>query len=204
MKVTALEKKRKYLTGVFIDFEYALDLDTRVLEENRILPDTELDDDRLRDLITQSELRRAKEKALWLISFRDHSSKELFIKLRRDFSEDTANATVERMKELRLIDDESYARRLARDLHAKHLSEQNIRMKLIEKGIDREFAENVASELEIDPVSEISILIEKKYIKKISDETGRRRTVAALQRAGYKWSDIKSALSRFVDDNYNS
>lgn len=203
MKVTALEKKRKNLTSVFIDFEYALDLDTRVLEENRILPGTELDDDRLHSLIFQSEHRRAKEKALWLISFRDHSSKELFVKLRKDFSEDTANATVERMIELRLIDDESYARRLAKDLHAKHLSEQNIRRKLIEKGIDKDFAESVASELEIDPVEEICILIEKKYIKKLSDETGRRRTVAALQRAGYRWSDIKSALSRFVHDDYD-
>lgn len=203
MKITALQKKKKYLTAVYIDFEYALDLDTRILEENRILPDTEIDDDRLRELISQSEHRRAKEKALWLISFRDHSSKELFLKLKRDFREDVAEATVERMRELRLIDDESFARRLAKDLHSKHLSEQNIRMKLMEKGIDRDFAESVAQELDIDPVEEISILIEKKYSKKISDETGRRRTVAALQRAGYKWSDIKSALMRFTNDNYD-
>lgn len=200
MKITALQKKKKYLTGVYIDFEYALDLDTRVLEENRILPDKEIDDEKLRELISQSEHRRAKEKALWLISFRDHSSKELFVKLKRDFSEEVANATVERMRELRLIDDESFARRLARDLHTKHQSEQNIRLKLIEKGIDRDFAESVVSELEIDPVEEITILIEKKYSKKLSDETGRRRTVAALQRAGYKWSDIKSALAHFDED----
>jgi len=203
MKVTSLQKKKKFLTAVYIDFEYAMDLDTRILEENHIVPDTEIDDERLLELISLSQHRRAKEKALWLISFRDHSSKELYDKLRRDFSEEVSEATVIRMRELRLIDDESYARRLARDLHAKHQSEQNIKLRLMQKGIDRDFSEAVISELEIDPVEEICILIEKKYSKKLSDETGRRRTVAALQRAGYKWSDIKSALSRFTKDNYN-
>lgn len=202
MTVTNLQKKRKYLTSVYIDFEYAVDLDTRVLEENRIMQNTEIDDDKLRYLISQSEHRRAKEKALWLISFRDHSSKELHDKLRKDYSEEVATDTVERMFELRLLDDESYARRLAKDLCSKHQSPSNIRQKLIQKGIDRETAESIVEELDIDPVEEICALIEKKYSSKLSDEKDLRRTVAALQRAGYKWSDIKSGLSRFEEDNF--
>lgn len=202
MQVTNLEKKRKYLTSVYIDFEYALDLDTRVLEENRISVGTLMDDDKLRDLISESAHRRAKEKALWLLSYRDHSSKELYDKLVRDFSEEVAKDTVERMHELRLLDDESYARRLAKDLKSKHQSPSNIRYKLIQKGIDRESAESIVEDLDIDPVQEICTLISKKYLNKITDEKGLRRTVAALQRAGYKWSDIRSALSHFTEDNF--
>lgn len=202
MKVTNLEKKRKYLTALYIDHEYAMELDTRVLEENRITAGTELDDEKLRSLISESQLRRAKEKALWLISYRDHSSKELFDKLSKDYSEEVSEATVQRMQELRLINDEAYARKLSKDLHSKHQSPSNIRYKLIQKGIDKEEAECIVEELEIDPVCEICALIEKKYVNKISDEKGLRRTVAALQRAGFRWSDIKSALSRYSEDNF--
>lgn len=202
MKVTALEKKRKYLTAVYIDGEYAMELDTRVLEENHIITGIELDDDALFTLVSQSRHRRAKEKALWLISYRDHSAKELYDKLKRDYTPEVAEATVERMQELRLINDEVYAWRLAKDLLAKHQSPSNIRQKLIQKGIDRDFAENLVEELDIDPVEEICLLIEKKYANKLYDEKNLRRTVAALQRAGYKWSDIKAALANFTEDNF--
>ena len=202
MKVTNLKKKRKYLTAIFIDHEYAMDLDTRVLEENRITQGVELTDEKLHSLLLESQHRRAKEKALWLLSFRDHSSKELCDKLSKDYSEEVAENTVERMKELRLINDEAYAKRLAKDLLAKHQSPSNIRYKLIQKGIPREEADIIVEELDIDPISEICALIEKKYINKLADEKGLRRTVAALQRAGYKWSDIKSALAHFTEDNF--
>ena len=202
MKVTNLEKKRKFLTAVYIDHEYAMDLDTRVLEENRINTGTELTDEKLYALLRESQHRRAKEKALWLISFRDHSAKELYQKLLKDYSEEVAENTVERMKELRLINDEAYAKRLAKDLLAKHQSPSNIRYKLIQKGIPREEADIIVEELDIDPISEICALIEKKYINKLADKKGLRRTVAALQRAGYKWSDIKSALAQFTEDNF--
>ena len=202
MTVTNLEKKRKFLTAVYIDHEYAMDLDTRVLEENRIVQGTELTDEKLYSLLLESQHRRAKEKALWLLSFRDHSSKELYDKLIKDYSEEISEATVNRMKELRLINDEVYAKKLAKDLLSKHQSPSNSRYKLIQKGFPREEAELIVEELDINPVDEICALIEKKYINKLADEKGLRRTVAALQRAGYKWSDIKSALAHYTEDNF--
>ena len=56
------------LSAVYIDGEYAMNLDTRVLLENRVDVGNELDDEALRELIDLSNERRAKEKALWLIS----------------------------------------------------------------------------------------------------------------------------------------
>lgn len=202
MKITAVEPRRKYLSALYIDGEFALCLDTRVLQENRVAAGTELNDERLRELIELSDFRRAKEKALWLLSYRDHSSKELLDKLRRDYNEDTAEKTVVRMQELGLLNDISFAQRYANDLHAKHTSPSTIRYKLTQKGIDKETADEIIENLQIDPCDEIEALIEKKYLKNLSDEKGIKRTIAALQRAGYRWSDIKSVLSRYTEDNY--
>ena len=63
------------LSAVYIDGEYAMNLDTRVLLENRVDVGNELDDEALRELIDLSNERRAKEKALWLISYRSHSKR---------------------------------------------------------------------------------------------------------------------------------
>ncbi len=203
MTVTAVEPRRKSLSALFIDGEYAMKLDTQTLLENRITAGVEIDDEDLHRLIELSNLRRAKEKALWLISYRDHSSKELYDKLRRDYSEESAQKALQRMQELGLINDAAFAKRYAAELHSKHQSPSTIRYKLIEKGIDRDTADEIVDSLEIDPIEEIATLVEKKYARNLHDEKGIRRTVAALQRAGYRFSDIKSVLSSYIQDDYN-
>lgn len=199
MTVTAVEPRRKGLSAIYIDGEYAMKLSTHTLAENRIVAGTELDDERLRFLIESSDLHRAKEKALWLISYRDHSSGELYDKLRRDFPSDISQKALERMQELGLINDRAFAERYARELHRKHTSPSAILRKLIEKGIPQEDAQDIVDSLEIDPKEEIEALVGKKYLKSLSDEKGLRRTYASLQRAGYKYSDIKSVLSQYTD-----
>lgn len=200
MTVTAVEPRKKNLSALYIDGEFAMKLDTQTLLENRISAGTELDDEALHELIQKSDLRRAKEKALWLISYRDHSSKELFEKLRRDYSEEASAQAIERMQELSLINDEAFARRYAKELSAKHQSPQNIRYKLLQKGIDKDLADAIIEELCIDPAAEIEALVEKKYLRQLHDEKGLRRTISALQRAGYHYSDIKSVLSRYTEE----
>ena len=203
MVVTAVEPRRKSLSALFIDGEFALKLDTATLLENRIVSGIELTDEELHELILKSDLRRAKEKALWLISYRDHTCAELLNKLKKDFSEEAAEAAVAKMLELRLINDEEIARRYASELHnVKHLSAQSIKYKLIAKGIDKDTAEEITEELMIDPVEEITLLIEKKYANKLTDEKGKRRAFAALQRAGYHYGDIRVAMAPFLEEQY--
>lgn len=200
MKITDIVPARKKLCSVYIDGEYAMKLDAQVLAENVVKPGAELDDEQLHELIMLSDRKRSKERALWLLSGRDYSRKKLFEKLREEASEDVADEVCDRMEELGLIDDEKYARRLSHDLiQLKKMSKRGAMYKLMEKGIDRETAEQVLEEIEIDPVEQICALIDKKYINKLEDEKDRRRTVAALQRLGYSWSDIKAALEEYTE-----
>lgn len=75
MIVTAIEPRRKSLSAIFIDGEYALKLDTETVIAERLKIGEEIDDERLHELIKASDTKRAKEKALWLISYRDHSGR---------------------------------------------------------------------------------------------------------------------------------
>ncbi len=200
MTITAIEPRRRQMCALFIDGEYVMNLDAQTLIENRFDVGREIDDDELKEIIEKSNERRAKDKALWLISYRSHSKKELFDKLRRDFDEDSAQKAVDRMQELGLINDGEFAKAYARKLvYGKKLSLRAAELELRRKGIDNITAEQVLSELEYDAQTQIIEFISKKY-RNIEDEKVRRRAVAALQRKGYGWDDIKQAIESMSGD----
>ena len=200
MKITAVEPRRKQMCALFIDGEYVMNLDAQTLIENRFDVGREIDDDELKDIIDKSNERRAKEKALWLISYRSHSKKELFDKLKRSFDEESAQKAVDRMEELGLINDEEFAKLYARKLvNGKKMSVKAAEFELYRKGIDKITAEQVLGELEYDPQTQIIEFITKKY-KNIQDEKIKRRAVAALQRKGYSWEEIRQAIESLVSE----
>lgn len=204
MLVTAVEPRRKSLSALYIDGEYAMSLDTETLIINHIRAGVELDDDELHKIVTESNNKRAKEKALWLISYRDHSEKELVNKIKRTSSESSARAAVAKLKELGLVNDENFARRYYKELTqgSKHLSPMGAKYKLIEKGISRDIIDSIMEENPVDEQEQIRILIEKKYSNFNTDEKYRRRAVSALQRKGFRWDDIKTVMEEFKEDYY--
>lgn len=197
MVITAIEPRRKSFSAIFIDGEYALKLDTETVLTQRLKVGEEIDDDRLCEIIKISDARRAKEKALWLISYRDHSEGELRQKLSKDYGEEAVDAAISKLYELRLLNDRQFAKKYAASLSQKHLSPRQIEQKLRIKGIDRDLTNETVEDLDLDEKEEIRALINKKYIRKLSDESDLRRTIAALQRRGFSYGDIKSVINEF-------
>lgn len=201
MLITAVEPRRKAMCALYIDGEYVMNLDARTVIENRFDVGREIDDEELHEIIRLSNERRAKEKALCLISYRDHSKKELTDKIKRTCDEESAEKAVERMEELGLINDENFARRYAEQLlFSKHNAPRGAVRQLVQKGIDRKLAEEIIEEIDFDPCDGIRAVIDRKY-KNINDEKIRRRAVAALQRLGYRWDDIKTVLREYTEED---
>ncbi len=101
------------------------------------------------------------------------------------------------MEELGLVNDRDYAERCAQTLiFTKHMSKRGAAMELRRKGIESEIINEVLDDIEVDEREQIQAVIERKY-PKIDDEKIRRRAVAALQRLGYGWEDIKAVIESF-------
>lgn len=199
MTITAIEPRIKGLSALYIDGEFAMNLDTQTLLENRFDVGRDIDDEELHEIISLSNERRAKEKALWLISYRDHSKKELADKIRRTCDEDSAQKAVDRLEELGLVNDEGFARRYAEQLiFSKHMSKRGVSYELSRKGIDKELAQEILEDIDVDENEEIKAVLEKKY-RNLDDEKTRRRAVAALQRLGYGWDSIRRAMDDYSD-----
>lgn len=201
MLITAIEPRRKAMSALYIDGEFVMNLDTRTLIENRFDVGREIDDDDLHEIINLSNERRAKEKALWLISYRDHSKKELTDKIRRTCDEDSAEKAVERMEELGLVNDRVFAERYARKLlFTKHMSKTAASYELARKGIDRELSDEILEGIEFDEREQIREVIDKKY-RNLSDEKIKRRAFSALQRLGYRFDDIRAVLEEYTEED---
>lgn len=136
---------------------------------------------------------------LRFLSYRDHSEKELITKLvQKGHKREYADSACEKLKEYGYVNDERFAQSYAESLiERKGMSIRGIKSELFRKGISKEIADNVAENLDIDPILRIIDLLNTKYQRYLSDEKGLKKTVAALQRLGYRWSDINSALRQF-------
>ena len=196
MKITALKEKRKGFTQVFIDGEYAMTLDTMVLLENHVKENLEISDEELYEIVKKSKERRANEKALTLLEYRSHSKKELTDKISRTMDREDAKKAAEKMAEIGLIDDRDYAERYAKELfERKRFGKNRVKQELKLKGIDNEIIEDVLSLYEdFDVKEQIEAILNTKYPNYLLDEKVQRRAVAALQRRGYSFTDIRAFL----------
>ncbi len=200
MLITAVEPRRKGLSSLYIDGEEAFRLDSEVLLAFRFDVGREITDEQLKEVKDASDSKRCKDKAMWLLSFRDHSRRELFDKLRRDYPADTAQKAVQRCEELGLIDDARFARRYSADLfNLKHLSRKGVRQKLKEKGIDQDVIEEVLDEYDVDEDEQIRAILSRMSMRSFSDEKQLRRIYAKLIRMGYSYAAVRSALDEYTD-----
>ena len=199
MLITAIEERKKGMSALFIDGEYAVSIDAVTLISSGKKTGSEITDDELYSLLEDSKLARAKEKALYLIGYRARTRRELEDKLIPLFGENAAEGAISRLEELGLINDEEFAREYAEQLiERKHFSEKRAVFELVKKGIDKHLAEEIVSELESDPVQQIQALLETKYSRNLEDEKGIQRTINGLRSMGFSWYDIKDAMSGYI------
>lgn len=198
MLITAAEQRRKGMTALYIDGEYAVSVDTVTFMSSQYKMGSEITDEQLYDLIQSSNVNRAKEKALYLIEYRPRSKKEIEDKLIPLYGEDAAEQALERLEELGLIDDESFARRYAEQLFEnKHFSSSRVYYELLKKGIDKTLIDDIIEETEPDPCDQINAVISKKYARCLDDEKGRQRAINGLRAMGFSWSDIRDCIDSY-------
>lgn len=201
MLITATEERKKSMTALFIDGEYAVSIDTMTFLSSGKKTGSEISDEELYELIEKSKISRAKEKALYLIEYRSRTRRELLNRLIPLYGESASELAVERLEEVGLIDDEAYAREYAESLiYKKKFSRERSLFEMLKKGIEKYIAEEILDELESDPIEQIRDLLETKFYRNLSDEKGRTKTVNSLKTMGYRWSDIKDAMSEYFDE----
>lgn len=203
MELTAAEPRRKGLLQLYLDGEAAVKIDAETFARSGLKLGDELSDEELHQLILASDRRRAQEKAMYLLEHRSRSKKELENRIAQaGVSREAAKNAADKMEELGLLDDGTYARDLARELFTrKKWGAMRVKQELKQKGIDEGLIEELleeygGEELALENLREI---LERKYPGWEEDEKIRRRAFAAMQRLGYSYELTRRAM-RSEDD----
>ncbi len=182
-----------------IDGEYFITVDSGYLAELGIYNGMNVDCEDVEKLRKNISVRRAYNKAVDLLSRRDHSKKELIEKLRQKGHGEYAFAAIEKLEGYGYIDDRRFAFNFADELiRLKSYGKKRVEQELYRKGVERDIISEVISECNFSS-EKLPELIERKYYRYLGDEKGVNKTVNALLRLGYTYSEIRDAIKDITD-----
>lgn len=201
MRITGLAPTKRGRFALSVDGEYRASLDELTVLEYHLRAGMELEEAALEEVLRVSAERAARDKAMRLLGYRDHTAKELRDKLLRQNDEASADAAVRRMQELGMVDDASYARRLAADLFSlKYYGVRRVRQELRRRGVEDALIEAAVADPP-DPREQIEALLAGKLRGVPHDQKGRKKLSDRLAALGYDWDDIRAALDGWVQED---
>lgn len=187
------------------DGEYFLTVDSAYVAQLGLYNGMTVTESELDELKVSIGIRRAYNKAVDLLSRRDHSKKELIEKLKQKGHGEYALNAVEKLENYGYIDDRRFAFIYAEELiRLKSYGKKRVEQELYRKGVDRDIISEVISGCEF-PCERLTELIERKYYRYLCDEKGVNKTVNALLRLGYSYCEIRDAVKEITDrEEYGS
>lgn len=188
------------LSGGGLAQEMKIYIHSEIIRKYNVANGMELSEEEADWLIYENDLRRARERALYLMESRDHSYRELFDKLEKNYSEDICFEVCNRLAEIGVINDRRYAEKLCRQLfEVKKLGRYRVKQEMRLKGLGSEIIEEAMENFseEDEPFERLEKLVEQKYERYLTDRRGVEKVKNALARKGYSFGEIKEVLDLY-------
>jgi len=207
MTITKIEKQKKNKDrwNVFIDGAFACGVNSDTLLKFQLRSGDEIDENKLNDIQNFDEYLYSKKIAFDFLSYRIRSEKELKDKLKsKDISHTSIERTIEHLKELKLINDEEFARQLISEkLASKPAGKAVLRQKLIQKGISFKLSNEILKEyFSEDNEKEFVISNFDKYFRRVEGldrQQKRKKMFDYLARKGFDFDIIKQVINEKIE-----
>jgi len=197
MKITSITKKNGARWQIEVDDEYWAILDAEIIVNQHLKVGVELTEERMEEILRAADFRRARERALYLLDYRDHSRGEIVEKLSRNVDRVIAEEVADKLCELGLIDDGAYAKKLARHfLLTKKYGARRAEFEMRRKGIDGRLAAEAVAEVEPDEdlLEELALKKYGRYLEDDPDGKGRDKAIRGLMRLGHGYYEAEAAV----------
>ena len=199
MKITRIKQQtrnsRRY--AVYLDGAYSFALDSEAVTALGLAPGTELTEADVARITREDQLRKAKEYAVLLLSYRARTIRELRERLvKKGFADDIASAAIGRLVELKLLDDTKFAQDYTADrIKLARRGKWVVRGELMRLGVGKPDIEQ-AMETAPDEAGAAKELVAKYRLRyaRLEPEVRKRRLYALLARRGFSPDTIRQAL----------
>jgi len=166
-----------------------------IVADYGLAPMKEISEEKYAEMMLASDRRRATERGMYLLDYRDYSYQELFKKLLENYDEEICYYVTDKLASLGILNDRRYAENLARKyVEVKKYGFYRASNEMYRKGLDRELVDEVLSAYEDSTVDRICEIISRKYGGCLDDRDKVRKMKNALARQGYSFDDINSAV----------
>ena len=147
--------------------------------------------------------RKCLDAALRLLKQRAHSTAELRRKLRKRFSDDQITPVIEKLTRVGYLNDEAFAKMKASSAaRLKQHGRRRAKLDLIKAGVKYDVADRALNSVyaETDTLAVAREFAKKqaKRLSRLEPQVARRRLVAALQRRGFDYEDIKPVVEEVL------
>ena len=202
MKITSIEKYKGSTYRIDFDEGEPAYLNIEIVNKFNLKAGISLPLSAWEQIKQESDFRRARERALYLLDYKDYSFVDMFQKLRQNYDEELCYQVMQKLVDMGAINDRRYAEGLARHyIEVKLFGRRRAFQEMRLKGLTKEVIDIALDEYSDGVQERLRKLIEKKYVRYLCDEKGLNRTKNALVRYGYDFSDINSALREFEQQN---
>ena len=190
-------RERRGRVRVFVDGEFWAELDAAVAAERGLREGVTLGVEELGEARIAGERELAMSRALGYLGYRARSEKEVRERLRRyGYGEETVNSVVGRLEELGYLDDEGFARLLARGKARRRYGPRRVSAELRRSGVGAELAEKVvAEEFAGRSENEEARSVAAQRYNKVGSDAEARRVYGFLVRRGYS-SEVCAVVAR--------
>jgi regulatory protein len=188
---------------VLFDDGSNIEVNNEIIETACIRVGREIDVDGLVNRMKQDDCAKCYDAALHFLEFRARSEEELKRHLlsKRKFEAESVERTVEKLKEVRLIDDKSFAESWTRDrLTFKPRSRLMIQRELLLKGVDKETVGAVTGDIDDGESAYQAGLKKARLLKNVEYPEFYRKLAAYLGRRGYGGEAVNGAVKRLWRD----
>ena len=197
--VTGVAERRDSRVRIFVDGEFWAELDSGVAVERGLFEGAVLSQARLVEARVAGEKPLAMNRALSILGYRARAKGELRERLERaGYAGETVAVVVARLEELGYLDDEEFARSLAREEAHKKYGPRRILGDLRRAGVDEEVAREAVDEefAERSEYQTALAIARRRYNKEEEgSDTQARRVYGFLMRRGYS-ADVCAEVAR--------
>lgn len=172
MKITKIEaqKKDKHRYNIFLDGSFAFGLYEDSVLKYGLRTEDELDEKKIKEMREFDEFGYGKKAAYSFLAYKPRSKKELIKKLKqKKVSDSIIDDIIELLEKQKYLDDKTYAKSYLEDkLNSKPIGRRLAKLKLFEKGIDKELIETTIDEnYSEDKEFELASKLMEKFEKKV-------------------------------------
>lgn len=149
MIITSIEEqKKKGRFNIFLDGEFAFGLYKETIYDFGLRVKDVLTEEKINEIKSYDEINFGKKVAIRFLNYKQRTEKEVHGKLKsHKLSEESINKIIIFLKEFKFVNDENYAKLFVESKKIlKPEGRRTVRMKLAQKGINKELSERSVSE----------------------------------------------------------